>query len=293
MADAKDAALKSTLNRIVEQKKYKDYQLKISQISSEGANYSSRLYSGKISALNQPDLKWFGKVAIISEQFRGEMPLPVYQLELYAYTKILPIFDELQNKYRVQEEHRLLMPELYGYSEETPHEVIVLQDLGAQGFISHDRLQPFEWPYASKVVQQLATLHALFFALKHHYPEEYKRLHEFVKGYSINGNLVDILENGIRNTMGLIREEYRDRVEKYLENFADEVHKLCKPCRRPAVAHGDFKMCNVMHKIGEVSFSIHSIIYSWTNSFTKEEVHTFIIVWTSSFSYPYSTKWDR
>jgi hypothetical protein len=256
MADAKLAAFEETLKKIAKERHYKNFKLEILPVSSDGANYSSRLYAGRITAPNKPDLKWFGKVAITSEKYRENMPMPLYQLEQYAYTRFMRVFNEIQEKFQVPEEHRLRVPELYGYSAQIPDEVVVLQDLVAEGFSSHDRMQSFQWAYASAAVEQLAVFHALSLALKYYYLEEYDNLVERVKDYAVDDAMRDALEISIRNTVTLIKEENRGKVEKYLENFKELVPKVTAPSLRPTLTHGDFRISNIMHKDDKVRYPL-------------------------------------
>jgi hypothetical protein len=258
MTDGKDLALQATLEKIAEEREYRDYNLVISPISSGGANYSSRLYAGTISAPNKTvDLKWFAKVALFSAKFREDVPVESYKIEQYAYTRLMPLFEDIQDKHSFPESDRLSVPVLYGHAEESPKELVVLQDLAAEGFATHDRLTAYDWQYASTAIQQIATFHALSLAVQINHPQEYNTAVKVFKSdeYNIGKLIAKSITLSVEKSLELIREENRERARRYLSDLDSVLPNLYGSCRRPVIAHGDFRMSNILHKIDQVSKS--------------------------------------
>ncbi|CAH0401102.1 unnamed protein product [Chilo suppressalis] len=249
MADAYERALQSTLCDIAA-KHYEEYRLEFSPVYTAGAGYTSQLYRGRIIAPNKEDIKFFVKVAALGTEARTVLPTSIYFTEQYVYKRLAEIYKNIEDKHKVPLEHRFVFPIVYGYSDTELEEVIVLQDLAAEGFTVQDRFTSFDWHYASAAVQQIARFHALSIAMQHDFPEDYKEVSETFKfRKSKDQSMFNMVQQTANNSIGLIKPEYRERVEKYLEEYLPKAMATYYDIPpRPVLNHGDFRMSNIMHR---------------------------------------------
>ncbi|CAG9795984.1 unnamed protein product [Diatraea saccharalis] len=251
MVDASQKKLEYILRKIASEQSYENYELEIKHISSGGANYSSNLFIGNISAPNKDDLKIFAKVAIMGESIRSMMPTNIYHTEQYFYSRLADIFAMIQDKHNIPEKERLSIPRMYGYDATAPDEIIVLQDLASDGFVVQDRFQSFNWEYAASAVQQLARLHALSIAMKYDHPNEYEEVSKTLK---VNADSFDAaikyMEETSLKSVAIIKEENKEVLRNYLKNnFRNLMEALKSPRCQKVLLHGDFRMSNIMHKV--------------------------------------------
>jgi dsDNA-binding SOS-regulon protein len=256
MTDAHQRTLVRVLHNIAEERCYEDYKFEVVPTFTGGANYSSRLFRGKITAPNREDLKFFAKVADVNEKFRAQVPTDLFFTEQYTYRKLANIFDKIQDDNGVSKEDRLRMPALYGYAEEPPQEVVVLEDLAADGFATQNRLEAFEWSFAAAAVEQLAVLHSLSIAMRHNYPQEFEDMKKTLIYKKLDENdqtMAATIESMVKKAIESTKEENRERLATYLTENTQKMMELFYTERElPVLVHGDFRMSNTMHKDLEV-----------------------------------------
>ncbi|XP_037295300.1 uncharacterized protein LOC119189506 [Manduca sexta] len=162
-----EQVLNKVLNKIAAEQKINDAQINIKSVSSGGANFTSQLFQATIGN-GYKELKLFAKVGAIGEKLRAqvETQLLIFDVENFFYTKLYNIYESLQEKYNVPQDKRFVAPKCYGCSDKMYEEVIVLEDLLAQGFTVYDRMKSVYWNYAARVVEQIARFHALSVAFE-------------------------------------------------------------------------------------------------------------------------------
>lgn len=245
--------LSRLLKNIIEEKNIKDAHVKITPSTSEGANYTSTLFKVKIISNNHDDLNLFGKVAVISDIMREQLDADkMFEMEVRAYTELLNRYEELQQKYGISEDDKYTFPKYYGSIRTQKEETIVLEDLSAQGYTMFSRHNSINWEYASKAIEALAKFHALWFAYKKEFSEEYERNYS---SYIFN---IPILEEADTNpfkqmcTPALMVAP--SHLKDILENFIDiqfnesNTKKYYGPDKYGFLVHGDYRASNIVFK---------------------------------------------
>jgi hypothetical protein len=262
MAEVREALLCKVLDEVAEEQGYDNHQLKVKGLPPTGANFTSQLFYGSISAPKKNDINIFAKVSVVGEELRGHMPFRLFEVESYVYTKLSKVFKKIEELNNVPEEHRLFMPKYYGGCETFLEEVLVLQDLSLDGFTTHDRLKSMNWEYASKSMEQLAKLHALSFAFEQMYPEEFEEATKILVRDlpEANSPIADMMQGSINKIIGIVREENRERIKIFFEtkNTMEKTAMYYKPLKKPVLAHGDYRMSNLMHKVDQVITNLNS-----------------------------------
>ncbi|KAG7301170.1 hypothetical protein JYU34_014018 [Plutella xylostella] len=243
--------LRELLQTVAREQDYPDPHVEVTAINSGGANYTSALFLASISAADKDDLKLFAKVAIIGEQFRQMIDGDrLFNNERFFYTELKKVYEALQDKHGVEQEHRMVFPKFYGYKDTYLEEIIVLEDLVAGGYGSHNRLKSVSWEYAAAAVSQLAKFHALSFAFQDEQPEEFARVADGRQFQTPDAH--DDENNPWRKMAGgalkVVRDEYRGRLQAFLENNLDREKFVSyyRPRARCVLAHGDFRPSNLL-----------------------------------------------
>lgn len=261
--DSTEQILRRNLVKVAAEQKYYEPDIKVSPVSTEGANYTSDLFKATISSRERDDLQLFAKVAMVSETFRSQAPMRVFDVERIFYKELAQKYQELEEGHKVPEEHRFKYPKTYTIDSTLYEETVVMEDLTKEGYTLHNRFKSVDWEYASAAFTEVAKMHALSLALRLENPEDFQRYSEEFKFQfdmfeGAGGDMKKMMEQGMQNTLSVTKEEYKDRLMKYLEDMMDnggiETFKTYyQPSETPVIRHGDFRPSNIMHKVTEVS----------------------------------------
>lgn len=258
-----EVILRKLLNRICDEENYQEKELTISQITSEGANYTSDIYKVKITAPNRVELNLFAKVGILTGTLRDQLDGDrIYGTERFFYTDLMKKYDVLQNKFGVPEDERLIFPKFYGLNANHLEETIILEDLAERGYVTWDRKKPIDWEYASQALCELAKFHALSFAYRHEFPQEYEANVEKLKT-KLALPLDELKTTWLKvtqRTFAAVSEDKKRRLTEFITGICTEekFNKLYGIGKWPLLTHGDYRPSNIMHKV-EVSFMAFSI----------------------------------
>ncbi|XP_037295154.1 uncharacterized protein LOC119189473 [Manduca sexta] len=239
------------LNKIVAERALVAPRVKIQPISSGGANFTTQLFKATISH-GDNELKLFAKVAAVGDKFRNQIEgFRMFETENDFYTKLIKIYENLQEKHNVPQDKRFVAPKCYGCSSKLYEEVLVLEDLSAQGFTVYDRMKSVDWDYASKAVEEIAKFHALSVAFEKENKEEFN---EYVGTLTFSldkettKHFTDIINKGVN----LIKEENRSRVEAFIASVGRlDDDDMFKPVKLNVLAHCDNRVSNQMYRVNE------------------------------------------
>ncbi|XP_013162591.1 PREDICTED: uncharacterized protein LOC106114062 [Papilio xuthus] len=226
-------------------------EVKVERFDSGGANYTSALFKILVTRSGRDDLYLFAKVASFSQAMRTKVNTDwIYSNEQFVYTTMVKIYDNLQESHDIPLEHRFIFPKYFGHRSTYGHEAIVTDDLGVQGYKCFDRLASMNWEQASKSAEILAKFHALSFVFAHEQPEEFEKIAAGMQyGIGVNGDEAakEIYVKMVENCLATLPEDYRDRVRKIV--YSEDVMKYHnKPVKKVVLAHGDFRLSNLMFK---------------------------------------------
>lgn len=245
--------LVNVLNKIVEDEKIENHEIKIEEVSSGGANYTSAIYNVLVNSEGRTKLDLFAKVATVSEALRKQMlDGLIFEIERGVYTRLANSYNTIQDKYQVPEQERFKFPKFYGCNGNRAEETIVMENLASQGYTMCDRLQSITWEFASRAVEELAKFHALSFAYQHDYPadfEESTKLFNFTKLVNFEELKASFMDSA-KTTLDYVPDDLRVRVQNYIENeWSKEAFiKYMGAHKWKVLLHGDYKTSNIMYK---------------------------------------------
>ncbi|CAG9564335.1 unnamed protein product [Danaus chrysippus] len=249
MADAKEI-LSNFLFTVLDSRGYKTRDVNIQEITTGGANYTSVLFSIHVKTLNK-ELKLFAKVAIMSKEMRIVANAEkLFITEEFVYNQLIPLYNNLQKD--LDEEHKFIFPEFYGFNNVYGKETVILENLVESGYKSYSRFKSMDWDHGRVSVEALARFHALSFALKKSDPEGFQKIAEDRK-YTFDKDAfdqttIDQFKDMVEKALSVLKEEeYRDKIRKFLFN-TNLLEKYNKPLSTPVLAHGDYRLSNVLFK---------------------------------------------
>ncbi|KAL0859164.1 hypothetical protein ABMA27_010988 [Loxostege sticticalis] len=254
MTDAREQVLRELLQKIAAENNYENPEFETALVPTTGANFSSQLFHATIKSTDKDDINVFAKVAVIGETMRKQVGSPMLDIEPYFYTKLATKYKEIEDKHDVPEEHRLFVPKFYGYSIEYLKEVVVMQDLSKDGFVTYDRFKSIDWDYASKAIEEMAKLHALSIAHQKEYPDDFEEAKKVIKRplFDANNPIRELFTQRVAQVLEMTREENRAKIPKFFETFdPNQFMKFYMPNKRPVIIHSDYRPSNLMHKINE------------------------------------------
>ncbi|XP_037302583.1 uncharacterized protein LOC119192958 [Manduca sexta] len=233
------------LNKIVAEQALVAPQVKIQPISSGGANFTTQLFQVTISH-GDDELKLFAKVAAVGEKFRQELPgFRMFEAENDFYTKLIKFYENLQEKHNVPQDKRFVAPKCYGCSSKLYEEVIVLEDLSAQGFTVGTSV---DWDYASKAVEEIAKFHALSVAFEKENKEEFNKYVETLT-FSWDTENTEYFNDIIDKGINMVKEEKRSRVEAFIASIEMvDYDDILKPVKLKVLTHC-YRVSNQMYRV--------------------------------------------
>ncbi|KAL0809689.1 hypothetical protein ABMA28_011206 [Loxostege sticticalis] len=256
MTDAREQVLREILQKIAAENNYENPEFETALVPTTGANFSSQLFHATIRSTEKDDINVFAKVAVIGEamrkQFGKQTTDVMLEIEPYFYTKLSKKYKEIEDKHDVPEEHRLIVPKYYGHSVEYLKEVVVMQDLSKDGFVTYDRFKSIDWDYALKAIEEMAKFHALSIAHQKEYPDDFEEAKKVVKRpvFEENNPFLDVFKQGVAQVLKMTREENKLKLQNYFETFDDnQFMKFYMPNKIPVIIHSDYRPSNLMHKI--------------------------------------------
>ncbi|XP_061384156.1 uncharacterized protein LOC116772115 [Danaus plexippus] len=229
---------------------YSQKMIEINNITSGGANYTSALFSINLQTSDKT-IKLFAKVATMSKEMRTAVKADkMFRTEEFVYNKLIPIYNNLQKD--LDEEHKFVFPEFYGCNNELGKETVILENLVEHGYKSYSRFKSMDWDHGRVGVEALARFHALSFALSKRDPEGFQKIardmaYTFDKD-TLNQTAIDQFKEMVEKALSVLKEEdYRERIRKFLfeTNLLD---KHYKPLSAPVLAHGDYRLSNLLFK---------------------------------------------
>lgn len=247
------------LKNIATEQKFTNYDLKVTPISTGGANYTSKLYLATITEENK-ELNVFAKVAAIGEKMRSQFPMKLYDIERFFYTKLAKVFRQLEEKANIPEKDRFRVPIFYGCNDKLYEETIALENLTTKEFMSYDRFTTVTWEYAASAISELAKFHALSVAYEHDNPAEFREVRAEMKFEMDNDEqMMAVWDSIVQKAVDATKEENKERLKIFFETKflgTDTFMKLLGPKKLDVIGHGDYRPSNLMHRDLEVRLFI-------------------------------------
>ena len=167
-----------------------DLQLEVRPVKAR--LWLSKAYTVKIKPQDGKEVALFIK-CLPGDFLRKELfDSPVYfRNEVAFYKDVMPAFLEFQESRMDLQEAFNAVPYCYHAYSDGNLDILVLQDMCTEGFVSPNRLKMFSLPELHLVMRELGRLHAVSLAMKHQVPEKFKKIKDSLEETVWNERLVN------------------------------------------------------------------------------------------------------
>lgn len=235
--------------RILEREGYINSEVETKKIPTDGGSYMGTLYEIDIKGKTKHGYKETHLFAkhILEVQAMIFSVQDVYKRELFAYSELSNIFNELQDEVNVPVSERYKMA---GFFEESDEEIIILENLSKDGFKTYFRTDLLNIDFAKLAVKQLATFHGLAFVLKSKRPFSFKEYIESIEvPYKFDQFWNDFVDKMIIFSLNFLEDDLKDKYEKVIIEKVKEYPKYMKEnCKVRTLCHGDYRHNNILVK---------------------------------------------
>lgn len=165
---------KDFISSVVQERGFANVIINIQVLGKVGDNFAANVK--RVTVENDGEtFKMIAKVAPRNEILRTVTNTSVvFQNEHLLYVDVLPKFTELEKAANIPVEERLRYAACYGTYMEPLNEIILLEDLEVPGFKMLDKNISLTNEHVRIVLNNLAILHSLSYALKYQEPETFK-----------------------------------------------------------------------------------------------------------------------
>ncbi|XP_066257513.1 uncharacterized protein [Euwallacea similis] len=126
-----------------------------------------------------------------------------YKREVFVYSKVLPTFQKLEQDHNVNLVGELL-PKCFKTLLYEKEDVVVLQNLRAQGYKNHDKCQPLDYDHFKITFKGYGQWHAFSLALRKNQPETFSRLFSNIE--CLHRIFLDSMKNSTTNIENILYE---------------------------------------------------------------------------------------
>lgn len=177
-----------------------------------------------------------------------------FEREAVMYNKVLPMITKFQrDKGLAEDDCFVSYPKCYAAvaDAKTDQFAIIMEDLKANGFVMWPKRQPAPPDHLKRILEELAKLHAVSFALKDQKPEIYEELQKFndLFGPSLDKGLKIMIKDACARAVDVLEKEEHIEILKKLETDPSGYYKNSATVQGFGVlGHGDCWINNMMFK---------------------------------------------
>lgn len=190
----------------------------------------------------------------------------IFEREINTYTLILPPLHRLLSNSSL-ENYQLLSANLLYTVSDLSKQVIIMEDLKAQGFKMADRTLGLDLRHCLLVMKQIGRYHGASAVLQQKTPENVLYFHEALYGSKVFETSYDFFRNGVMNLAQEVAKwpQYRERFSEKLLNLVDNAYAkfLDSLIRREdefnVLCHGDLRLNNIMFRYSKETGEVTDI----------------------------------
>lgn len=265
------------LNNIARDEGFCNYKLLTESTASHGCHIHSdmraieivgdREISDKRSSCQS--LHLLCKIIPSNAQYRrNAQSVLLFKREIFMYTRALPQLIEFARDKQLNDVDRLLtIPKLYGtYADEKCESyALIMENLKVKKFVLWPRHDPFPLDHEMRILERLARLHALSFALKDQRPtvfDEFRNLYDMAEPQIDYGNFGEVLLNCLTQVINvLVDDKHKAIVTMYKRNY----RQILRECFAK----------DVVDKFGVINHGdtwINNFLFQYTDDVSKTEI---------------------
>ena len=205
-------------------------------------------------------LKLFTQSRVCSQKLRQSR---LFEREINTYTLILPSLQRLLSNSSL-ENYQPISPNLLYTVSDLPQQVIVMEDLKAEGFKVADKTRGMDLKQCLLVMKQIGRYHGASAVLQQKTPENFLYSHEVIYRSKVLDGFFKIAVTNLAQEVANW-PEYGERFSEKLLKLADNAYEKfldsLKRCEEEfnVLSHGDFRLNNIMFRYSEETGEVADI----------------------------------
>lgn len=249
-----DAPLQSLLS-LLRDKFFEKYEIKVTNATSTGQNYSGVLYRVTVEGENVSGditLNFIVKVSTGAAVSNTEAPIALmYDREIRYYTELAPLYKQFQDAAEIPTEDQLKFPKCYDSNKDHLKEFIIFEDLKESQFYPLDKKLEIDFEHASLSLQALGKLHALSFVFKIKEPNKFKSFTDNITElyYSEKDWIKSVNKYALKKAFDVANNAtHKELLKQYETNIVDRIRDILKPDEFSVLSHSDCWLLNMMYR---------------------------------------------
>lgn len=240
--------------------------LHTSPCCKDGENYMALVSRIKLTGTRGADKQEYRRSVVTKKQpanlARREMFRcgPVFRNETSVYCTVLPTFQRFFNN-----KVTFPFPKSLHADHKLRDDLIVLEDLGPEGFSMTNRIEGLDFDHCRLVLQGLASFHAMSLALKTIDPNAFMKARESIEEVIYIQDAIKLFSISMENSLKMAAESFRilsnndgtfDVAIKTLNRFNGKIFNIMSELVRPkepwsVICHGDCWNNNILFKYND------------------------------------------
>lgn len=248
------------LNQIAVAENLTNYTIDLTVASKEGENFLGVIRRAILRGQRNgipAELHLIIKLTLSNESRRKEFIVDqMFQREVLVYKKILPMLEKFQrDRGLTADESFLSFPKCYAAiaDQQTNRFVVIMEDLRVKNFLMLAKDKPIASDHIFLVVEQLAKMHAVSFAIKDQQPTLYaqlRKVHDLFRCLFKSDSMKSMIESPVDRAIEVL--ENPNHIE-WLQDFRANLHEERRRCLADdagdpfsVIGHGDFWSNNIL-----------------------------------------------
>ncbi|XP_013186371.1 uncharacterized protein LOC106131732 [Amyelois transitella] len=250
--------LHSVLKDVAKIKGIDDFNYHVDSIGGKGESYIANTFRVIVRDNVDEDNKFTVVVKTLVNTGKREIFHELHKREASVYKDIIPIFNEIQAKVL---DDKVVLPECVLSCDENGKEVLILEDLQHEGWLSNSTLKNFDelnYKTVKLVITELAKLHALSYVFEQRYPEKFCKLKEqfediiFQDKFLNKSKLRSYFQDSYDASLNLVTDDdARKSLGVIGSKLLDILRGFTKPHEHSVFCHGDCWINNMLFKFEE------------------------------------------
>lgn len=248
------------LSKIARSEGLSNYAIELSAGSKHGDNFLGVIHRAILRGQRNgapAELSLIIKLSSTNEARRKEFQMnTVFKREVFIYNTILPLFEKFQRERGLTKDEAFTsFPKCYTAvaDVEKDHYALIMEDLKAKGFELLPKEKPIAKDHLYLVIEQLARMHAISFAIKEQEPKVYEGFREITdlfRGFFKSDGIKKFADSSFDRAIAVVENErHIEWLKEYKTNLHDVYNAVlaentCDPFG--VIGHGDTWLNNML-----------------------------------------------
>lgn len=250
-----DVEIHNCLREVAKAKGIDNFDYNVEFACGKGDNYVANLFRVLIKDTEKTENNISVIVKTLVKTSRQDTLYELHKREVAVYNEVIPIFETIQ--YNLGDD-KVILPKCLYSNAEKGKEILILEDLVAQGFSLDKKLMKFEkldYLQVRLVLTELAKFHSLSFICEEKKNESFDKLKgqfddiifekTFLHQSKLNDYFLDCYEMSLKVINNLDAKEKLEQVKSKLLTI---MRKYVQPSKYNVLCHGDCWINNILFK---------------------------------------------